>query len=303
MSHNDIIYVMKFLQKSLKGEARVELINKITNDYSSFKGSSKKIADYLLKNSETFLNLDAQRLGIETKTSSASIIRFCQQMGFKGLKDFKIELAKGMSKNDISELNTFVRPNDTAEEIIKKFYLNVINNLRSTYALLDANTLQRVVKCLRKANQIYIEGVGASGLAAQDLFFKFVRSGKRVCYNSDPHIALERMYYSTPQDAVVIFSYSGFTEEIIYIAKQAKKNKTPVIAITRGQASSLLSVADIIVSLPDREKLLRIGAIDSLLSEIYVSSLIYLATINNLPNLKEKMKNTERLTNQLKENN
>lgn len=279
----------------------MDLINKITNNYSNFKGSSKKIADYLLKNSNTFLNLDAQHLGTETGTSSASIIRFCQQMGFKGLKDFKIVLAKGVSKNEISELNTFVSPNDTLEEIIKIFYRNVINNLRSTYALLDVGTLQKVVVQLQKANQIYIEGVGASGLAAQDLFFKFIRSGKSVCYNDDSHIALERIYYSTPQDVVIIFSYSGLTEEIIYIAKQAKKNKTPIIAITRGQASALLSIADIIVSLPDREKLLRIGAIDSLLSEMYISSLIYLTSINNVPNLKEKMRNTELLTNQLKE--
>ncbi|MGL5900996.1 MAG: MurR/RpiR family transcriptional regulator, partial [Lactobacillaceae bacterium] len=78
----------------------MDLINKITNNYSNFKGSSKKIADYLLKNSNTFLNLDAQHLGTETGTSSASIIRFCQQMGFKGLKDFKIVLAKGVSKNE-----------------------------------------------------------------------------------------------------------------------------------------------------------------------------------------------------------
>lgn len=280
----------------------MDLLNKVTNNYSSFKRSSKKIADYLLKKPEIFLNLDAQHLGVKTMTSSASIIRFCQQIGFKGLKDFKIELAKEMPKTDISELDTLVSPDDTTEEIIEKFYLDIKKNVDSTYALLDASTLAKVVDYLQKADTIYIAGVGASGLAAQDLFFKFIRSGKKVAYNNDPHIALERIYYSTPQDTAVIFSYSGLTEEIIYIAKQAKKNKTPIVAVTRGQSSALLNIGDIIISLPDREKLLRIGAIDSLLSEMYVSSLIYLATINKLPNLKGKMKNTELLTNQLKEN-
>lgn len=280
----------------------MDLISKITNNYSIFKKSSKKIADYLLKNPDSYLKLDAQQLGNITSTSSASVIRFCQLMGFKGLKDFKIELAKSLPINNTSEINTFVNPEDKPDVIIQKFYTNTKKNLQNTSNLLDPETLKKVISYLQKADQIFIEGLGASSLAAQDLFYKFIRSGKRVCFNKDPHIALERIYYSTSKDVVVIFSYSGLTKEINYIAEEAKKNKTPVLAITRGQASVLLGLADIVISLPDSENLLRIGAIDSLLSEMYISSLIYLATINKLPNLQEKMKNTEYLTNKLKQN-
>ena len=55
----------------------MDLSTKVLNNYPNFKGASKKIADYLLAHPKTFLQEDAQGLGRMTKTSAASMIRFC----------------------------------------------------------------------------------------------------------------------------------------------------------------------------------------------------------------------------------
>src|SRR5699024_1804897 len=83
----------------------MDLSTRVLNNYPNFKGASKKIADYLLAHPKTFLQEDAQGLGKITKTSAASMIRFCQQLGFKGLKDFQIQLAQDTPQENEIQLN------------------------------------------------------------------------------------------------------------------------------------------------------------------------------------------------------
>ena len=62
-----------------------------------------------------------------------------------------------------------------------------------------------------------------------------------------------------------------------------------------------MCIRDSVLGVSTDEKLLRVGAINSLFSEMLVSSVLFLATINqDLSNLEEKFRKTESLTNQLK---
>ncbi len=71
--------------------------------------------------------------------------------------------------------------------------------------------------------------------------------------------------------------------------------------MTRSHQSPLVEVSDVVLGVSTDEKLLRVGAINSLFSEVFVSSVLFLATINqDLPRLEEKFKETELVTNQLK---
>ena len=122
-----------------------------------------------------------------------------------------------------------------------------------------------------------------------------------MIFNQDVHIALERICYSHSTDVLVIFSYSGLTQETLLMADQARKNHTPIIAVTRSRQSPLVEISNVVLGVSTDEKLLRVGAINSLFSEMLVSSVLFLATINqDLSNLEEKFRKTESLTNQLK---
>ncbi|MDY0875525.1 SIS domain-containing protein [Lactobacillus helveticus] len=100
----------------------------------------------------------------------------------------------------------------------------------------------------------------------------------------------------TKNDVLVIFSYSGMTQEPLLMAKQARKNHAKIVLITREKTSPLRQISDIIISLPTNEKLLRFGAVNSLFSEMFASSLIS----PKLNELKEKMEITQELTDYLK---
>ncbi|MCR1916953.1 MurR/RpiR family transcriptional regulator [Lactobacillus taiwanensis] len=279
----------------------MDLSTKVLNNYPNFKGASKKIAGYLLAHPKVFLQEDAQGLGKITKTSAASMIRFCKQLGFKGLKDFQIQLAQDTPQENDNVIDPIVGNHDNPHIILQKLLLSIEKNTEQTAHLIDGMALNQAINFLKNADRIYLAGVGASSLPAQDLYYKFIRSGKNVIFNQDVHIALERICYSHSTDVLVIFSYSGLTQETLLMADQARKNHTPIIAVTRSRQSPLVEISNVVLGVSTDEKLLRVGAINSLFSEMLVSSVLFLATINqDLSNLEEKFRKTESLTNQLK---
>lgn len=276
----------------------------VLSSYDKFKKTSKKIASVLLKNPELFLTKNVQELGEITETSAASIIRFCKLLNFKGLKDFQLQLAQDLAiKNQPKdEVDTFVAQNDSPEIIMQKLNLGLTDNFDKIASQLDHQALKQAVNLINSAQAIYLEGVAASSFAAKDLFYKFIRVGRRVYYNDDLHLALERSVYASKDDVMICFSYSGKTTELLLAAEQAKQNGTPIIAVTRNTKSPLSELADVILALPDNEQLLRVGAVYSLFSEMFISSLLYLSSIvPEFDQIDQKMKNTQQITEKLKE--
>lgn len=279
----------------------LNLADKISDIYPNLNKTSKLIADVYFKDSTLFLSKNLQELGAITKTSGASVIRFCRKLGFKGFKDFQIACAQEMPNKQDAMVDTIINTNDEPTSVLYKLQLSLGKNIADIGKTIDHKSLDVAVDLMRSAQQIYVAGEGASGLAAQDLFYKLIRSGKNVNFVQSSHIALEQVANINKEDILIVFSYSGLTQEPLLMAKQAQKNNAKIVAVTRIQDSPLKNMADTVITLPSNEKLLRYGAINSLFAEIFASSLLYLSLISpNLEELNIKMKTTQSLTNQLK---
>ena len=279
--------------------------DRILENYTELKKSSRIIADAVLENPKILLNKNAKEIGNYTNTSAASVIRFCKQLNYKGLKDFQIDLAQSTVKqSQLKPIDMIVTKDDKADEVMTKLRVSLSQNFEDLSKTIDIKDLQKAVSLIKKSRAVYIAGIGASSFSAKDLFYKLIRSGITVFYNDDVHIALERIYYSTPKDVMICFSYSGLTQELLLAVKQAKKNKTPIVAVTRKSESPLSKLADINLKLPDHESLMRVGAINSTFAQMFISNVLYLCSISSdLGEVKQEMEATGKLLEKLKERN
>ncbi|APT19316.1 transcriptional regulator [Amylolactobacillus amylotrophicus DSM 20534] len=284
----------------------MDLYSRVIKEYPNLKGVNRRIAEYIIDNPLEFTRKTAKEISVITKTSAASIVRFVRYFNFNGLQDFKISLVQDFNSiNNQSEvLDTIIERTDSYAEISHKLSGFIIDNAKETHNLVDVRILAKIVNVIKNAETIYLEGLSASGLAANDLYYKLIRSNRKAIFDKDSHTAIERSYFMTKKDVVIIFSYSGLTEEMIIIAKQAQLNHTPVILITRKSPSPLMKLADYVFPIPANESLLRIGAVSSLFSEIYASSLIFLSLVNSeIPQLEKNYHDTSKLTKKLKHQN
>lgn len=272
----------------------------IKKQYEKLSPVNKRISDFILNNRDSFLKHNALEIAELCNTSNASIIRYVKMLGFNGLADFKIQLAK-QEKKDSLVLDTIITSEDKTEVLCNKVF-NLVNTANSElYDNLDFGNIDLAVNYLVSAKKIYILGIGASSLPAYNMYHLFNRVNKHAFFNFDAHMAIEFVNYASEADVIIAFSYSGESSEIIYPVEIAKENHAKVIAITRERVSSLSNLADVTLYVPDQEHTSRMAALTSVQTSMTLSTILYLKTIqNDLDIAQEGLIKTRELVSKMK---
>ena len=171
---------------------------KIRERYQNLSKTNRKIADHILSDTDGFLKMTALDAAESYQTSSASIIRFAKTLGYKGLDEFKIALAKDLSKEEkIYDVDTIISKTDDIETLCQKVEMLVDNTNHDLFELLDKDVLSKAIDCLKNSENIYLLGIGASMLPAYDMYHKLKRINFKAHYEFDAHMAVEFFNYVT----------------------------------------------------------------------------------------------------------
>lgn len=255
---------------------------KIKQGMIHFTQKEKQIAEYVIENKEEIVTLSAKELAKKVESSPAGIIRFSKKCGFKGFINLKLELAKNMEKDKTWDINDMISDTDSIEIMVKKSIASDIATLEKTKNLMNYNDIEEAINWIKKANKIYLYGVGASGLIAADFQYKLLRIGKNVEYNFDSHIQLSTAAMIDKNDIAIAISYSGDKKEVNLAIKEAKEKGAKIIAITRYNGNSTLSkISDICLNIPNEEKEFRLGAIASRVSALSIIDVLYLGIVRD----------------------
>ena len=277
-------------------------IYKIKEATSSFTSTEKRIAEYILEHRTETIEASVQQLAEVTDTSAAAWIRFSQKLGYKGLTALKVDLVKAEDEEEKDELyNVLIEQNDTIDTMVRKVQQITLNSISQTYKLLNIKSLMAAVQLMIKADQIYLTGVGGSGLVCSDFMQKLTRINRNVIYHEDSHVLLARIAHIKPNDVMLAISYSGETKLVNTAVEHAKRMNVPVIAITQYNVrSTLAKMADIKLYTPVIEKDLRLGAISSRNASLALTDLLYYGVVKeNIEQVKENLKKTRDLINEV----
>lgn len=269
---------------------------KIKEASSSFTSTEKRIADYILQDPEKVVEASAQELAKESETSPAAWIRFSKKLGYKGLTALKVDLAKDDKDSD-DLYQVLIEENDSIETMVRKVQKISQRTIEQTYKLLSPDSLKSAIQHLLNAENIYLIGMGGSGIVCNDMMQKLTRLHRPVIYHEDVHVLLARIAHMKPTDVLVAISYSGETPLVNAAVKYAKKIGTPIIAITQYNVKSSLSKeADIKLYMPLEEKELRLGAILSRNASLILTDLIYYGIVKeNVEETKQALVKTRKL--------
>lgn len=249
---------------------------------SRINEAEKGVADLVLKSPELVVNMTIHQLAASSFTSASTIIRFCRKLGFAGYKDFRKALLYEVSarKEVNDEQARKIEREDSLETIVRKVTYRNIVSLDNTNKLLNMEVLGQCIELIDKAQNIIFFGMGASLLVAKDACLKFVRVNKPCQFGDDWHMQKLHARNSTSKDIAIAISYSGTTRETIRCAEIVRKNGTPLVAITRFDASPLAKMADYNLYVESPEMFARIGAMSSRMAQFNMIDIIYSAYVN-----------------------
>lgn len=247
---------------------------KIKEGWKHFTDVEQTIAQYMVDQPKHVMNISVHALAEEIKVSPASITRFAKKLGYKGFPELKIDIASDDGKEVINYSEAILQ-NDDLSTLCMKAKLLSIHAIEETYQLLNLHHLEQAIASLSECYNIYLFGIGTSGIIAQDFQQKLSRIGRNAIYYPDQQIQIAAAAHLSNDDVAIAISYSGETKSINEIMKYASEQGAKTIAITQ-YSNSLSKIVDYPLYVPSSEKEIRIGAIQSRDSSFMISDLLYL---------------------------
>ena len=263
-------------RKATKTIMKKDIVQFITEKYTSMTNSEKTIADYIINNFEHVLSISVQALASELNISVATIVRFAQHMGFEGYKEFRLHLAQLGNEHEDFVLD-FHKNENSPEAQISKMLISCAECLNLTRPNMEYDTLSDIVQVMHNAEKTAFFGVGTSYIVCQDAAIKFKRIGidtECACESTSAAIILSNMKKG---DVVFGISHSGNNETVEKIMKMAQKMGIITIAVTTFSNSNICKTADYTLLTQTRESPLHKIAITSRVSQFAMMDSLFMA--------------------------
>lgn len=257
--------------------AQQSLLLDIQVSYNQFTKTEKKIAEFVIKNTNQVLFMSITDLADACKVADASVHRFCRTMGLKGYQEFKMKLSLSMSPDEGSakETQDSLLKLDSLGFTLDKILQGHISALKETRLLIQEEEVEKTLRMMEEAKTIYFFGVGDSLLSAKEARNKFLRITNKVSCVDDPHMQAMTASMADEKDLIVIISYSGSTKDNVHVAKIAKKSGAKVVGITRFLKSPLTSYTDTLLVCGSNEGPLDGGSMGAKLSQLYIIDVLF----------------------------
>lgn len=253
------------------------ILIKIRDMKDSLTPVERIVAEYVLANLEEIPHLSIKNLAQLTKTSDASVLRFCKTMGYSGYRSFIVSISASIGSMDDEQKDQYtdIQPGDDLDTIISNISRNNSKSIEDTLCVIDRKEIGHAVQVLRESNRVVFFGIGASGLVAIDGEQKFSRINKMCHAYTDGHSQLTAATLLDKGDVAIFVSNSGDTIDILDSLEIAKKNGACIIAITKYTKSELADNADIVLSISTPEVTIRSGAMGSRIAMLTVIDILF----------------------------
>ncbi|MDA9909169.1 SIS domain-containing protein [Gammaproteobacteria bacterium] len=206
------------------------LIKAIAEALGELRKSERKVADYVLSDPASILNMRIIDLANHSQVSEPTVLRFCRALGYDGFQSFKLQLARYLGSSGMYSQFS-VSEADSIADVSKKVFDSTIGSLIAVREELDITALESAIEALAIAERVEFYGFGASGSVAIDAQHKFFRLQVTAAAYTDPHIQHMSAISLKRNDVVVAISQSGRSTALIQSVKLAREAGATVIGL------------------------------------------------------------------------
>lgn len=198
--------------------------------------SEQLLLDYIIEDPKRCIHQNLKEICEQLYISNATIVRFCQKIGFCGFNEFKFELRSQLESHRENLL-----PGDAifdAQLSMFKDYIRAVpfDQLEQIYQMIHDHTI------------VYIYGSAITSIAAYYLY-SILASLDYTCIYVDWRHLLRGIANNTNKDTLFIMMMShSYTDRYIDILSTFQKNETDVVILCDESNETLTSLSTIFIN-------------------------------------------------------
>lgn len=241
----------------------------IQRNLLSMAEAERKVADYILKNSDSVIYMTTKTIAKKTGVSEGTIIKFSTKLGFSGFSELKINIAQQMGPEN-NYIFDNVTKDDTPKHAFKKMIDNMVSTLNTTYSAISDAEMESIATVLQQAGRIELYGVGSSSMVVNDIYYRLMRIGLPAYAVTDPHISAVSASMLDKNAVAIGVSHSGRTVETLSTMTIAKKRGAKTICVTSYAASPLAKLCDYTIVIASKESEVNKEAVTARLAQLLI---------------------------------
>jgi RpiR family transcriptional regulator, carbohydrate utilization regulator len=231
-----------------------ETLVRIRTHLHALRSAERRVAHYVLAAPTDAMVASIGELARHSSTSPATVSKFCRALGYEGLAALRRSLATDLARTQpawdqvLSSLDTLPAP---ALESCRSILLGIYN----TFRILDRTAMDLAVERLLHAQRVLLVGSGGSGVVAQFVAQRLIRSGIDATAAVDPSACRHRIALATGDDVLIAISHGGQTEYVVEVVAQARRRGVPTIVVTQRPGSPVTRNAEVCLLTSSEEPL------------------------------------------------
>ena len=249
-----------------------DIIALMLQEYECFTRSERKIADYVLEHQEETQYISITDLSAQCGVAVSTVSLFCRKLKLAGFNDFKLELARAAlpARAALSEPGSEITAGDSAASVMGKVLSAVQDTLNNAYHMLSEREVTRAAGLLRRAGQVVCLGQGNHAAVALAAWAQFSTTSAKFKTIQDSHMQIVVLSTLSEGDAVLYFSYSGATHELLEAVEVIRSRGARLILVTRYLNSPASSYADAVLLCGPNEQPFQFGSTSALIAQLHV---------------------------------
>ena len=243
-------------------------------EYEQFTKSERKIVDYVLEHPAETQYISITDLSAVCEVAVSTISVFCRKLKLGGFNDFKLELARAALLNDSQRQEDAeageIQSGDSLPAVMGKVLHTVQDAAGRAYHMLAESAVDRAVSLLVEARQVVCLGQGNHSIVSLAAWAQFSTNSGKFKTIQDSHLQTVILSTLMPEDAVLYFTYTGATHEVMEAAEVIRERGAKLILVTRYLNSPASAYADTVLLCGPNEQPMRFGSTAALIAQLYV---------------------------------
>lgn len=231
--------------------------------------AEQKVAELVLQDPKFVMFASITDVAERAQVGETTVIRVSRKLGYRGYQEFKLAIAQH-SASPQETVQGPIETSDTLDTALKKIAQYNTQTLQDTANMLSTERVKEAAALVLQSRNVYIVGVGSSGITALDLQYRLLRIGIHAHCEADAHKAAMLCALATPQDVVIGISASGSTKDVIDALMIAHKESVPIVCLTNHARSPITQLAHVALLTAAREAPLQGGVAGTKIAQMHV---------------------------------
>lgn len=252
------------------------ILERISDEYYQLTTAERKVADYVITHQYDTQFMSISDLAEVCGVAEATVSRFCRRLNYKGYNAFKLAVANTAAKRPGELfLSGEISVEDNVPDLCQKLYSAEIDALSQTLALIRPENILAAADILIRANRVLCMGQGGSMIMAAEAAHLFSTAMPGFVPVSDSHFQVIAASTLTPEDAVLFFSYSGATRDLMDLLAVARERQAKVILVTHFPKSPAAGLADVVLQCGANETPLQLGSVPARMAQLFLVDVLF----------------------------